>query len=589
MKIKKLFVLLLAIMMIAALLVGCADKKEEPQPEENQEQKEETTENPGTDQGENQGGTPAVVKNGETYVLFTSDVHCGVDQGFGYVGLKQIRDTLEAQGYETVLVDDGDAIQGETIGTLTKGEAIIDLMNKMKYDVAIPGNHEFDYGMDRFFELTRKAEYPYISCNFTYNDELVFRPYIIKECAGVKIAFVGVTTPRTIASSAPSYFQNENGEFVYGFMQDGTGEKLYAAVQSAVDAARTEGADVVYLMGHIGNSADCSPWTYADILSHTSGIDVLLDGHSHDTDQVKMKNKDGKDVVRSACGTKMNCIGYSRLTADKKVAETGIWSWTNSVSAPQLMGIENEMTPVVKEMNDNLNAQINKKVATSEVLLTVNDPDLKDASGNPVRMVRRAETNLGDLCADAYRSATGAEIAFINGGGIRKDIAKGDITNKDIINVHPFGNQACMIKATGQQILDALEWSVRSIPSEFGGFLQVSGMRFEVDLSVASGCQKDANGMMSGIVGERRVKNVFVGTEAIDPARIYTVAGTDYTLLNHGDGYTAFDGAEVVAECVKLDNQTLIDFIVEELGGVIGAEYADPHGQGRITIINAEN
>ena len=180
-------------------------------------------------------------RNGEIYVLFTSDVHCGVDQGFGYAGLKQIRDTLEARGYTTILVDDGDSIQGEAIGTLSKGETIVKLMNDVGYDVAIPGNHEFDYGMDRFLELSDMAEYQYISCNFNHQGELVFEPYVIVEAAGQRIAFIGVTTPETMASSTPANFQNGDGEYIYGFFQDDTGEGVYTAVQSAVDAARSPG------------------------------------------------------------------------------------------------------------------------------------------------------------------------------------------------------------------------------------------------------------------------------------------------------------------------------------------------------------
>ncbi|MBQ6858857.1 MAG: metallophosphoesterase, partial [Clostridia bacterium] len=178
----------------------------------------------------------------DVVVLFTSDVHCGIDQGFGYVGLAAIRDAMKAVGNHVLLVDNGDSIQGEPIGTMTTGEANIQLMNAVGYDMAIPGNHEFDYGMERFLELTEKAAFPYISANFNKNGELVFAPYVMKEFDGVKIAFVGMTTPKTITSSTPKYFQNEAGEFIYGFMQDETGEKLYAAVQSAVDAARAEGA-----------------------------------------------------------------------------------------------------------------------------------------------------------------------------------------------------------------------------------------------------------------------------------------------------------------------------------------------------------
>ena len=524
-------------------------------------------------------------KNGDIYILFTSDVHCGIDQGFGYAGLQQVRDTLEAQGYETILVDDGDAIQGEPIGTLSEGEAIIDLMNDLNYDVAIPGNHEFDYGMPRFLELVEKADFPYISCNFTYLDELVFEPYIIKEAAGKKIGFVGVTTPLTITASTPVYFQDENGEYVYGFMSDDTGERVYQAVQSAVDAAREEGADYVYVIGHMGNGAEFKPWTYADVISHTDGIDVFLDGHSHDTDQVIMKNKDGEDVPRSAVGTKMACIGYSHISAEGDIVETGIWSWPNKTSAPELLDIHNEIRDRVDEAQQELAEELDKVVASTAVTLTINDPEAVDSSGNPVRMIRRAETNLGDLCADAARDQSGADIAFVNGGSIRVSVEKGDITFGNILAVHPFGSMLCVLEVTGQQILDALEWSCRSVPDENGGFNQVSGLTFEINSAIDSPCKADKDGMCTGIEGERRVQNVMVGGEALDPEKTYTLAGYDYQLRQQGDGYTAYDGAPVLQDNVKLDNQVLIDYIVDTLGGNVGGEYADPYGEGRITIL----
>ena len=524
-------------------------------------------------------------KNGEVYVLYTSDVHCGVDKGFGYAGLKQVRDTLEDAGYTTILVDDGDSIQGEVLGTVTKGEAIIDLMNEIGYDVAIPGNHEFDYGMERFLEVVDEADFPYISCNFNYKGEPVFDPYVIIEAAGLKIGFVGVTTPKTLTSSTPAYFQDETGEYVYGFLQqDESGQAVYDAVQNAVDAAWADGADLVYVMGHLGMEAECQPWTYADVISHTNGISEFLDGHSHDTDQVIMKNKDGEDVARSAVGTKLNCIGYSHISAEGEIVETGIWSWPNDTSAPELLNINNDMRTIVDDARADLEEEMGQVVATTNVELTIYDPEEVDETGNPIRMVRRAETNLGDLCTDAYIDQSGADIAFVNGGGIRVNIEKGDINYGEIINVHPFGNMLTVIEATGQQILDALEWGSRAVPEENGGFLQVSGLTYEIDSSIDSPCLSDENGMFIGIEGDRRVSNVMVGDEPLDPEKTYTLASHDYMLLNHGDGYTMFDGAPVLQESVKLDNQVLIDYIQGTLGGEIGAGYEDPFGQGRIVI-----
>ena len=517
-------------------------------------------------------------------ILFTSDVHCGIDQGFGYAGLYAVKQQME-KNYNVLLVDDGDAIQGEPVGTMTKGSAVIDLMNAVGYDVAIPGNHEFDYGMDTFLSLTKKAAFPYISCNFTYQDELVFPAYIIKEVEGVKIGFIGITTPETITQSTPKYFQDENGNYVYGFMEDGTGEKLYAAVQSAVNAARAEGAEYVIAIAHLGNEAASSPYNYADVLGHTTGIDALLDGHSHDTDQLVMKNKDGESVIRAACGTKLEGIGYVTISAKDGSLSYGLYTWHNDVSAPELFGIENEVSEAVADATTELNAELSKVVAKSEVDLTISDPEAKDANGAPIRIIRNAETNLGDLCADAYLDQTGADVAIVNGGGIRVSIKAGDITLNDILKVHPYGNQIYVLEVTGQQILDALEFASRSVPSENGSFLQVAGMTYEIHTYIASSCTMDDKGNFTGVAGEYRVKNVKVHGEDLDLTKTYKLAGHDHTLISFGGGMTMFKGCKVLQKNVKLDNQVLIDYITDTLGGVVGEEYANPYGQGRIVAV----
>ena len=517
-------------------------------------------------------------------ILYTSDIHCGIDEGFGYAGLEQIRKYEQEKGYEVILVDDGDNIQGDPLGLLTKGDALIDLMNKMGYSVAIPGNHEFDYGVDNFLSLAEKAQFKYISCNFQYKGENVFDPYVIREIGGRKIGFVGVTTPTTITASKPTLFEDENGEFVYSFLQDETGEGVYNAVQSAVDNARKEGAEYVIVLGHLGNEEQCRPWTYADVISHTNGIDAFLDGHSHDTDQVIMKNKDGKEVPRSACGTKMQHIGWCRIPAEGEVT-AGIYSWTLDDSAPEVLGIENEMSTAVKEARGSISKLLEGKIAVSEQEMTIYDPVAVDPEWGKVRMIRRAETNLGDLCTDAYRFMTGADIALLGGGGIRVSIPAGDVTMKNMYEVFPFGNEICVVQATGQQILDALEWGAAAVPGENGGFMQVSGLSYEIHTYIDSTCTKDVNGMFTGVAGERRVRNVKVNGTPIDPDALYNVAGNDYWFLNGGDGQTAFNGAERVDAGGLLDVQLLVDYLTGELGGVIGKEYSDPTGQGRIVIV----
>ena len=551
---------LLGIILAIALLLGCAAAEE--------------------------AAAPALEKN--LVILYTSDIHCGVEAGWGYAGLYAIKEYY-AKDNHVLLVDDGDAIQGEPIGTMTKGESIIDIMNAMGYDLAIPGNHEFDYGMDTFLSLTEKANFPYLSCNFNKEGELVFAPYAIKEFDGVKFGFVGVTTPTTLRSSTPKYFMDENGKFIYGFLEDETGEAVYTAVQNAVDAARAEGAEYIIVMAHMGNEDEVTPWKYSDVIEHTNGINVWLDGHSHDSEQVVMKNKDGEDVIRSACGTKLESIGVVTFGTDGTLT-ADLLNWNQKVSAPKLLGLENAGADAVKAETKDLDEALQSVVAQSAVDLYIYDPTAVTEEGKPIRIVRRTETNLGDLCADAYLDQSGvADIAFVNGGGIRVQLDAGDLTLNNILTVHPFGNSLTVIEVSGQQVLDALEWSVHSMPGEFGGFNQVAGLTFEVDATIESPVLQDENQMFSGVddTKERRVRNVLVAGEPLDPEKTYKLASTDYQLLNNGDGYTMYEGAKVLQESVKLDNQVLIDYIRDTLGGVVGEGYDNPYGQGRIVSVGA--
>ena len=513
----------------------------------------------------------------DLYVLFTSDVHSGVDSGWTYVGLDMIRDNLKAQGYNVILADNGDSVQGEPLATMTTGSANIEMMNALGYEIATIGNHEFDYGMDRFLELAEMAEFPYVSCNFLHNGEAVFAPYIIREFDNAKVAFVGVSTPKTITSSTPKYFMDENGEFVYSFCQGDNGNELYAAVQSAVDAARTEGVDYVVVLAHCGNETACEPWTYANIIENTNGIDAFLDGHSHDTDKVVMLNKDGEEVLRQGCGTKLEGIGYLKIAVDGSM-ETGLWKWENDVSAPELLGLTTEMTEAYENATEELNTKLAEVVAHTTFDLSISDA----ATGT--RLVRNQETNIGDLCADAYKYVSDADIAFVNGGGVRVTIPAGDITLNDILKVHPFGNALCVCEVTGQEVLDALEMSVSAWPGEFGGWLcPAEGLTYEVHTYLPSSVVLDDAKMFVGVDGEYRVKNVMVNGEPLDLEKTYTLACHDYKLHNMGDGYTMFADNVFTQESVMLDNQVLITYITEGLGGTITEEYAEP--QGRIVFV----
>ena len=516
----------------------------------------------------------------DAVVLFTGDVHCAVDQGYGYAGLAALRDGYASSGADVAVVDCGDAVQGEPLGGETRGEAIVALMNAAGYSVAVPGNHEFDFGVPQFLKLTELADFPYVCCNFRHNGERVLRPYVIRELAGVKIAFVGVATPKTLGSVRSSYFKDAGRNFVYDFMQDATGETLYRAVQDAVDAARAEGADYVVALAHLGVSEDCAPWRSVDVVANTSGIDAVLDGHSHDDQILRVRNKEGRETVRLAAGAKFKRVGWLRIKRDGKL-EAGL-------TDPQPQPVptpESDVAVKVRQAKEKLAQTLDEVVAKSSVNLTIFGPDPNDPAKR-VRTVRRAETNMGDFCTDAFRFRTGADVAFLNGGTIRADLAASEITRGELKVAHPFGNKIVTVEAAGRQILDALEWGAREWPAESGAFLQTSGLTYAIDPRVKSGCVKDAVGAFARVEGERRVKNVKIGGEPLDPEKTYKLACTDYVLLDEGDGFVMFRGCRILDRGESLDDcQTMLDYAAQELGGEIGARYADPCGEGRITVL----
>lgn len=517
-------------------------------------------------------------------ILFTNDIHCGIDDNIGYAGLANYKKAYEALGYDVALVDVGDAIQGAAIGTVSKGDYIIDLMNFVGYDVATLGNHEFDYGLDRLMELIDKAEYEYVCCNFTdLEGNPILAPYTIKELGGWKVAFVGVDTPEAFYKSTPTYFQDEEGNYIYSFSGGNNGQDLFDTVQKAVDAAHEEGAEIVVALCHLGDVfiAEDKPWTASDVIVNTNGIDVVLDAHAHSIIPGEtVLNKDGDEVLMSSTGTKLANVGSLSISAGEEgeaVFETSLHN-ESLFQDPETAEFVNGIKGQYEEM-------LNEVVGHTDIDLIIYDPVAKDENGNAIRIVRSQETNLGDLCADGYRFESGADVAFVNGGGIRATIPAGDITYEQVIAVHPFGNAMCVVEATGQQILDLLEMSVSKLPGENGGFQHVSGMTFEINMAVESPVVIDENGEFIEVSGERRVQNALIAGEPVDPEKIYTVASHNYMLKSGGDGLNMFVGDTILQDEVMIDNQVLINYIRDYLGGVVGEEYAEPYGQGRIVFV----
>ncbi len=534
-------------------------------------------------------------------IVFTNDVHCGIEDNWGYAGVAAIRNALVDEGVDTILVDAGDHAQGGPIGTLSRGEYIIDIMNEVGYDLAIPGNHEFDYGMDQFMSLVERANYPYISANFMHyeNGEAtgpVFDGYKIIESGEWKIGFVGICTPETITKSTPTYFQDGNGNYIYGFCQDDTGDGVVEATQAAIDAALAEGADYIVLIGHLGIDEQSSPWTAPEIVSRLHNADAIIDGHSHSVICTELTDADGNTVLHGQTGTKLANVGILKIYPDGHMEMV-------LLPAPEEVEGDPEVQAFIDEINAQFDELLHTVVAYTDHVLAVNDP----ATGD--RMVRSRETNLGDLCADAYRTLFDADIAFVNGGGVRATINPGEITFENIINVHPFGNSACLVEVTGQQILDALEMGSRVCPGENGGFLQVAGITYEIHTDMEPNCIVNEDRMWVGPAGiPYRVQNVMVmdretrSYQPLDLERTYTLASHDYMLKNQGDGFAMFgtQNVNILQDSVMLDNAVLINYIESMAGGDVETEegtvtydhiiqgYTDPYGEGRITILPGE-
>ena len=585
-------------------------------------------------------------EGGKIVILHTNDVHCGIDQAkneegevtnIGYAGVAAYKTAMETEygAGNVTLVDAGDAIQGGPIGTLSKGAYIVDIMNEVGYDLAIPGNHEFDYGMENFLSLAKeKAEYEYLCANFTdLEGNPVLEGYKVLTYGDVKVGYVGIDTPESFTKSTPTYFQDAEGNYIYSFCQGNEGADLYDAVQKAVDAARAEGADYVVALGHLGIDEQSSPWTSTEVIANTTGIDVLIDGHSHSTFEKTEKHKDGEDVVVAQTGTKLNALGKLTITPDgaiktelvKEIPASGEKTVTvksgDSLSriAKRELGSYSAWASIYEANRDTIKdpnliyAGMVLKVPGSsgaeegkqtdpetdrfiaaiesqyeESLKTVlghTDVDLAESDPETgARAVRSKETNLGDFCADAYRYVLGTDIGLMNGGGIRTGIPAGDITYEDMLNVYPFGNMICAARVTGQQIWDALEMGARFLPEESGSFLHVSGLTFTIDTSVPSGVQLDDKQNFSGVEGEYRVRDILVNGEPLDLQKTYTVASHNYMLKNGGSGMAMFNGCEIIKDDVMVDVDTLSAYVRDFLGGSVKDGYENPMGAGRITI-----
>ena len=516
----------------------------------------------------------AAVPDKDIVILYTNDVHCGVDDVIGYAGLEFYKHQVQQITPYVTLVDAGDWAQGAVMGMISQGRYIIEIMNAMNYDLAVPGNHEFDYGWSQFENFAKNLKCGFVSCNLRdlRTGETVFKPYKIFTYGDVKVAFVGACTPESITKSTPSYFMDDSGKYIYDFDGEQTGEKLVASIQKAVDDARAEGADYVIVVGHLGEYEDVTEvWATPFIAPRTRGIDVFIDGHSHEvTPGLLFKNLDGKDVVVTQSGTKLHNIGQVVITTDGRV-----------------------LTELVSDV-DSRDEKINALVAdikarfedTLRQKLTYTSFDLRAMDDAGEWVIRNAENGLCNLVTDAMlysarETKTGrADIGLYNGGGIRANIKAGTVTFNDVLSVMPFNNTVCIMEMTGQTLLDELEHGARLMPARNGGFIHVAGMTYKIDTSIPTPVKVDDRNILIGIEGERRVKDVKVNGEPLDPEKLYKVVSISYMLTGLGDGHV-FKGARLIEPDYATASDTFAHYL--KTFKVVPEKYA--HGEGRMTVI----
>ncbi len=544
-------------------------------------------------------------------ILYTNDVHTYIDNKSPkptYAAIAALKKSIEDTGRDVLLVDAGDHIQGTAYGSMDDGATIIELMNEAGYDLATPGNHEFDYGMARAKAVLREADFPYVSCNWVdlrtgFNVLPSVKFFFV---GGRKIAFVGVTTPETFTKSTPAYFMNDaQTKYIYDILGGEDGQKLYDAVQKAIDKAEFWGADTIIGLGHLGVDPSSSPWTSEEVIAHTHGFTAFIDGHSHTVMANKqVTDASGKAVTLTQTGSYFKNIGKMTVGADGTITTELINTYE---------GLDAAVAATASNWISAVDDMLGEEIAVGDTKFYINDP----ATGK--RRIRSGETNLGDFVADGIYTYFNeieelhCDIAIMNGGGIRTDVEAGPWSFKTCKTVSPFGNVACLMSVTGQQIQDALEFGARFAGAEGkenGGFLQVAGARYTIHTGTPNTVQINDKNVWTGSATTPRVSNVEIydkttGTyQPLDPNATYALAGMNYTLRNLGDGFAMFDGATLIKDYVSEDYLVMSSYAAM-FGGVDAnglphlasanspladypgylLNYEDPYGAGRIQMI----
>ena len=527
------------------------------------------------------------LENSEDIVIIhVNDVHCYLNDSLGYDGLSLYLDEIRKNYTNVLTVDVGDHIQGNVLGAISSGSAIIELMNKIGFNVSILGNHEFDYGIDQLLKLEKNITSRYICANFLYrkNNTPVFEPFKIIEIGGKKIAFIGVVTPTTLIKTYLSTIKDEEGKLKYDFLQGNNGQDLSEAIQKYIEQVKEQNkTDYIVLLTHLGMKDE--EFTSDGLLSKLEGVDAVLDGHTHKVYNDTTKDKKGNDIPISQTGTKLKRIGKLIITKDKIISElveqipepiniTGVKTLYRD---KKNISVNIEMSEFIDHLWKEYDEELNIHVGHSDFDFIIM-PEGGDSSTNECRF---KECTLGNLLADAIKDAGYAEISFLNGGSVRNNMKKGNLTRGQIINVIPYFNNIVVKEINGQTICDALEFGLSKYPTPSASFPQVSGITFDFDPSINTTVLTDENGIFLNVTGKRRVSNVKINGGNLDINKKYNASLTEY-IANGGDGFSMFANFNVTNESIFTDTDALNNYIHNFPNGEIPENYK--YFQGRINI-----
>ena len=513
-------------------------------------------------------------------ILQTNDIHCNIINSIGYDGLILYKKELKKKYKHVLTVDTGDHIQGGSIGMLSKGLEIINIMNKVGYDVAIIGNHEFDYGIEQLKICEERLNCGYISANFCYrkNKTTIFPPYKIIELDDKKIGFIGIITPQTLSKTSLHNNVGEDGKMVYDFLTENDGHEFYDTIQRYIDEVRLKGVNYIILLCHLGNGGEAlEKYTSNSLLSHINGIDLFLDGHSHIVYNTTSKDKDGKDILLVQTGTRLTHLGVIKLKKDGTITSEIL----SEIPFPDyyeprpdfrdniLRYVDPEMFKILNDIISSYSDKLNEKIGYTDFDLNINIGHSGDSSN---QISKSEENGLCDLITDAIRYIGNGDISIIAAGSIRNNLMKGEITSKNILDILPFSSNIIIKEVSGKDVLDALECGMKNLPNKSSRFIQVSGVSFKVNISIKSSVVVDNEEMFVKVNGERRVYDVMVGNEPLDLNKIYKICFDDY-IGKGGGGFSIFNKYETISYTYITDNQAVMLYIKEVLNGKIPDKY----------------